>query len=235
MNKLLVVSLLLIYTTSFGQQTMVYDPDVTRYYEGGVASFEDGQYVEANKSFRRALSTNKVLPTNLSYYFAETLYHLGQFQNSKNFVDKYLNLTGYGGDFNEEATNLQELLVLEFDAIKNCSFCNNFGYRLNPCDQCEASGIELAACHQCNGLGNTICPKCMGKGVVITVDSFNQSHYEECDRCSGEGHVYCELCGGDKVVTRICLICFGTKVKASTVICNHEDHQETELIQKKKI
>ncbi|MCZ6522194.1 MAG: molecular chaperone DnaJ [Bacteroidetes bacterium] len=234
MNKLLVFSLLLIYAAALGQSVQ-YDPDVTKHYNAGVESFENGQFDEANKSFRRALSTNKVLPTNLSYYFAETLYHLGQHQNSKNFVDKYLSLAGYGGDFYEEASFLLELLETEFDAIKNCDLCNVFGYRLNPCDQCEASGIELTSCHQCNGVGNTICPKCMGKGVLITVDAFNQSHYEECDKCSGDGHIVCELCAGNKVITRICVVCLGTKLKSSTIICNHEDHQESEFFQKKKI
>lgn len=226
MKRLLAILIVIVaFSSAYGQQSIQYDPDVLKYYKEGIRLYDAENYKEANRSFRKALATNQVLPTNLSYYFAETLYHLGQYQNSKNFIEKYIGLAGYGGDFYNEATALNELLDSRFTEITECYRCNKFGYRLQACDQCEASGYEIAECHQCKGLGNSICPKCTGRGVNIKVDSFGQKLYEECDLCNGAGHTPCELCKGEKIVTRTCLVCFGTKVKSTSIICDHTDHQ----------
>ena len=234
MRKIWAIPLIFICVHSWAQQTVQYDPEVLKFYKEGISYFESENYAEANRSFRKTLAINKVLPSDLSYYFAETLYHLGQYQNSKNFIEKYLTLTGYNGDFYNEANNLEDLLNEEFNKILNCPRCNDFGYRLIPCDHCGASGLEISTCYQCKGLGNSLCPKCTGRGVVIYVDSFGQKHYQECDICEGVGYVTCELCGGTKLITRTCSVCFGEKVKASSVICNHTDDQE-ELFEKKKL
>ena len=235
MKKLLIIPVFVVCVAAYGQQPIQYDQDVIKYFNEGVSYYESENYKDANRSFRKALSTNAVLPGSLSYYFAETLYHLGQYQNSKNFVVKYLGMTGYVGDFYVEATNLSDLLDAEFIKIKNCKRCNVFGYRLVACDQCDASGLEIAECHRCKGLGNSLCPKCTGEGVIITLDAFGQNLYEECDKCNGEGHVICELCEGTKIITRTCVICLGSRVKASSTVCNHQDDQTAELFEKKKL
>ncbi len=218
-------------TSTFGQMNQ---SEVKKYYNEGVQHFTDGNFKAANGSFRKALATNDVLPVNLSYYFAETLYHIKQFTNSKNFVDRYIKVAGQGGDFYDEAVNLQSQLKIEFINIRNCNYCNNFGYRLEDCDYCDATGIETTECPQCKGTGNTLCPKCTGKGVVITVDAFNQNHYETCDKCDGDGVIVCERCLGEKEITRVCTYCLGTKMRPTSIICNHEEEQE-ELFRKKKI
>ena len=230
MRTAIAIFILFSLHSAYGQQN--YDPEVIKYFNEGVNYYHSGEYHEANISFRNALATNKVLPTNLSYYFAETLYHIRQYQNSKNFVDKYLSLAGYGGDFYEEAAHLHELIEGEFLEIKECKRCNVFGYRYIPCEQCDSSGIEVLECPKCKGKGNTLCPKCTGRGVVITRTVLDQDHYETCDKCEGDGVIVCERCLGDKEITRVCFSCLGTKLKASNILCNHEAEQN-ELFEKK--
>jgi len=230
MRTLTTIFILFSLQSAYGQQK--YDAEVIKYYDEGVNYYHNGEYHEANISFRNALATNKVLPTNLSYYFAETLYLIRQYQNSKNFVDKYLSLAGYGGDFYEEAAHLHELIEGEFLKIKECQRCNAFGYRLVPCERCDATGIEVLECPECNGKGNTLCPKCTGTGVVITKDALGQDHYETCDKCGGDGIIVCERCLGAKEITRVCVVCLGTKWRASNILCNHEAVQ-TEFFEKK--
>src|SRR5688572_6075621 len=60
---------------------------------------EDGNYQRANLIFRKMLTLKTVLPTEMSYLFAETLYKVGQFENSKNFLEKYLSITDRGSDY----------------------------------------------------------------------------------------------------------------------------------------
>ena len=218
------VAILLLHTIARAQ-TITYDAEVVKYYQEGIANFDRGNYDVANVSFRKALATNKVLPTNLSYYFAETLYQIRQYQNSINFVDKYLELAGQGGDFYEEAIYLKGLIEQEFVAIRECHRCNSFGYRLVPCQRCASTGIEQGACFECRGKGQTLCPKCTGKGVYITLDKFNQQLFETCSRCAGDGAIVCSVCQGARVITTSCTRCLGSEFQSTQILCNHQDEQ----------
>jgi len=217
-----IIILLLISNFAFGQINV---RDVEMYYKEGVELFDATQYKAANIAFRKALATNDVLPTNLSYYFAETLFHIKQFQNSKNFVDRYVKVAGQGGDFYDEATFLQTQIKGEFQAIKECNYCNNFGYRLIDCVRCSSSGIETLECPQCRGMGHTICSKCTGRGVLITLDKFGQNRYETCSKCEGEGITICDRCHNHKVISRTCSLCLGTKLRPTSIICSHEEEE----------
>ena len=210
---------------SMASYAQIPETEVEQYYKEGVELFNQENYKAANIAFRRALATNEVLPTNLSYYFAETLFHVKQYQNSKNFADRYIKVAGQGGDFYNEAVFLQEQIDGEFLAIKECHRCNNFGYRLIACVRCNSTGIETLECPQCRGTGNTICSQCTGRGVVISVDKFGQNRYETCPKCSGEGVTICDRCHNHKIIARICSLCLGTKMRPTTLICNHEDEQ----------
>ena len=75
--------------------------------KGALAAMERSDYQTANSIFRNLIDSGQPLPEEMPYYFSETLFHLGQFDNSQNFVKlncDYLN--SYGTD----------LLVLSSDA-----------------------------------------------------------------------------------------------------------------------
>ena len=61
-------------------------------YAKGLMADED--YEGANRTFRQLLKSGEVLPDDLAYLFSETLFMLGQYQNSRNFLNKYLEVTG---------------------------------------------------------------------------------------------------------------------------------------------
>lgn len=220
-NLILLVYILFGFTANSVAQRTNGDNTVKIYYEQALAYMEEGDYSKANLAFRKALSTNKVLPTDLSYHFAETLYQLGQYQNSLNFVEKYLSLTDSGDDFYEEAVLLRNELLGEFNAIKECMFCNVFGYRYVTCEECDEDGNLVSACNSCKGNGLTICRKCYGKGVLVSVDAFLQEKFAECDRCEGHGYEECAVCRGEMQIFQVCNYCLGTKQRTSTIICDH--------------
>jgi len=206
-------------------QKIVYDQDVIDLMNKAKAEMKAENYTAANKTFREALATRKILPTNLSYLFAETLYIIHQYQNSLNFVDKYIGLDGQGGDYYDRAIELKELLNAEFEKIKNCDYCNLSGYRYVTCYNCNGVGSTTETCYNCKGRGKTVCPKCLGEGVYITFNSFSGKQYVECDVCEGKGYVTCPICLGEKILTGTCSVCLGTGKLASSTICNHEPDQ----------
>ena len=211
-------------TCGFSQMNSSYQ--VKQRTEEARQLMQDGKYDMAYTAFREILSSGKVIPSNLSYYFAETLYHIGQYQNSKNFIEKYIKITGKGGDYFNEATELSTLLKSEFDKITECSYCDLTGYRLMPCTQCHGAKSTIESCHICNQTGINSCKKCLGEGVIIELDVLGNKTYKTCDKCNGEGFHTCETCQGSKSITLNCPVCLGSGLEKSKKLCDHTDHPE---------
>jgi hypothetical protein len=203
-----------------------FDNDIVALVDKAKAQMNQGDYEGANKTFRKALATKRVLPTSLSYFFAETLYVIHQNQNAKNFVEKYIELAGQGGDYYADALRLQELIKIQFDEIKDCEYCNLSGYRYVVCDNCHGLGQTVEVCYNCNSHGLTMCPKCIGRGVLITANQLGSPTYSSCDMCDSKGYITCPVCHGTGELSGRCNVCLGTGQKVSKTICNHQDTQQ---------
>ena len=201
-----------------------FDPEVETLIAQARQQMEANDFEGANVTFRRALATKKVLPTSMSYFFAKTLFVIHQNQNAKNFVEKYIELAGQGGDYYEDAVRLRDLIDDEFKAIEECKFCNLSGYRYATCENCNGLGQTVELCHKCYGNSPVMCPKCIGRGVVITSTTFGEKVYASCDRCEAKGYIDCPVCQGAKEIAERCSVCLGTGKKVSKEICTHEEH-----------
>lgn len=222
MQKTLLLYLLLQFTMF----KMIAQPSRTDYelnqkMKRALSFMEDKDYSNANTVFRNILATEKVLPNNLSYHFALTLYHIEQYRNSKSFLDKYLKLTGKGGDFYEEAKQLSLLLDEAFMAISECDLCDINGYKFLTCSFCKGQKSTVEKCTKCQAMGIIKCQQCKGEGVVITTNSFGENKYQTCNRCEGKAIHTCDLCNGQKYLNLVCNICLGTGQESSTIICTH--------------
>ena len=182
---------------------------------------EAGHYQQANITFRKMLKLNTVLPTEMSYLFAETLFKVGQYENSMNFLKKYQSLTDRGSDYYPLSVKLEQQLQEKLQQIKDCSYCNRFGYRLVPCDVCGGKGKTIQECHVCRGHGLISCPVCTGDGVVITTNKFGEKEYHSCSRCDAKGYIVCTVCNGKKEIEALCPVCDGTGFKATDELCDH--------------
>ena len=199
-----------------------FDPEVEKLIDQAIQQMEVEDYEAANSTFRQALATNKVLPTSMSYFFAKTLFVIHQNQNAKNFVEKYIELAGKGGDHYEEAVSLRNLIDKEFNDIKACDLCNLSGYRYSTCDNCNGVGHTVELCYNCYGNSPIMCKKCIGRGVLITTTAFGERIYSSCDTCESKGYVDCPVCMGKREIAGRCTICLGTGKKVSKQICNHQ-------------
>ena len=203
-----------------------FDDDIVAIIEKAKAQMNQGDYEGANNTFRKALATKRVLPTAMSYFFAETLYVIHQNQNAKNFVEKYIELAGQGGDYYADAIKLKTLIENQFEEIKECEYCNLSGYRYIECDNCHGLGHTVEVCYKCYGNGLTMCPKCIGRGVLITANQFGDPIYNSCDMCDSKGYITCPVCNGTEEISGRCNVCLGTGKKVSKTICNHNEVQE---------
>ncbi|MCC5921085.1 MAG: tetratricopeptide repeat protein [Cyclobacteriaceae bacterium] len=185
-------------------------------------SMDAGDYGAANKQFRQMLSMEEDLPVNMSYLFAETLYMLRQFENAKNFLNRYLKIEGVRGDYYDRALRLQKELDKKIKEIEDCNLCSSKGYKMTSCSQCNGDGELEAPCKKCQGKGNIVCRDCMGDGVRLTVGRVGGIAYEDCKKCSQKGYHACNQCNGEKKIKQDCEKCLGSGLEDTKEICDHQ-------------
>jgi hypothetical protein len=182
---------------------------------------QNEEYEQANLTFRRILTLNQPIPSEFCYYFAKSLFHTGQYRNSKSFIGKYYELAGQGGEMASEVQQLEEQVDGQLVLINQCDLCDENGYRLEPCTTCNSTGRHLSVCPTCKGKGKTVCDLCGGGGVLIRRNVFNNNEYHTCTRCDGSGVAACRRCEGAKEVSTVCPDCRGVGNIPSGGTCNH--------------
>jgi len=197
-----------------------------RWMKGALAAIERNDFQTANSIFRNLIDSGLPLPDDMPYYFAETLFQLGQFDNSNNFVSKYLELTGFTGQHYEGAIALKEKLKAPLAQIEACSYCDTRGYRYRPCFVCEGKKQSEQACSYCKAKGVVGCSRCGATGMIKKINVFNLVEFFECEKCSGKGRLTCPECsGGGKEISE-CKTCNGSGHLSSDQLCNHQATQE---------
>lgn len=195
-----------------------------RWMKGALAAIERNDYQTANSIFRNLIDSGLPLPDEMPYYFSETLYNLGQFDNSSNFLKKYFELTGFKGENYQGAKELQENLKIHISAIEACNLCDRRGYRYDTCFTCDGSKQIEQTCTYCKSKGIVGCSRCAASGLIKKVNVFNIVEFFECERCSGKGRLTCPECEGSGKEVSDCKTCSGAGKITSDHICDHKDH-----------
>lgn len=190
--------------------------------KSAVAAIERSDYQTANGIFRNLIDSGLPLPEEMPYYFAETLYHLGQYDNSANFLNKYLELSGFTGDHYQGAQELQKKLEGPLHEIQTCQLCDRKGYRFKVCFTCDGNKEIQQDCDYCKAKGVVGCSRCGGTGMITKRNIFNIVEYFECERCSGKGRLTCPVCEGSLKEVSACRTCGGSGRLASENLCDHQ-------------
>lgn len=145
----------------------------------GVDLLEQGDYEAAEVKFKEVLKIAKVVPTDLTFYFGKNSFHLGRYQQSIDWLTKYIELKGTKGQFYQECT----------EYLKNAN--EAFGI-VREEEREEAKRILTTSYDiDCGPSGKVVCPVCMGKGVIIERGAFGNS-YRTCPYSDDHGHLTCE-------------------------------------------
>ncbi|AFL85339.1 hypothetical protein Belba_2806 [Belliella baltica DSM 15883] len=201
----------------------------SRLMTNALAEMERGSYQKANEYFRQIIDTNLPIPPEMPYYFAEILYQLKQYDNSANFLNKYLELNGFKGDNYERAKALEGMLEKPLNDIKACELCDRRGYRFQACFTCDGAKELEQDCSYCKAKGIVGCSKCVGSGLITKRNVFNIVEYFECEKCAGQGRLTCPTCEGSKLETSACRTCQGVGRLQSDQICNHQAEEPRHL------
>ncbi|MCA6074964.1 hypothetical protein [Fulvivirga sedimenti] len=161
------------------QRQAQYQTALDRLIENGVEKMDAGDFEGANVIFKDVLKNAQVVPTEMTFYFGKNSFYLEKYEQSIDWLNKYIQLKGTQGRYFEEATDLLNK--------------SNAAVRLMRQQEAKATEAILAADYDidCGPTGMVICPVCQGRGVIITKTSFGQN-YRECPYSDEHGLLTCE-------------------------------------------
>lgn len=137
------------------------------------------EYAAAEKKILAVLKTVKSVPSDLTFYLGKTSYYLGKYKQSTDWLNKYIQLKGTGGQFSEEAIEIKkkaEAEVLKEKQVESQQALQVF-----------AKDFDI----DCGPTGKVICPVCNGSTVIIRKSYFGDT-YKTCGYCHLKGTLACE-------------------------------------------
>ncbi|MBT1706126.1 hypothetical protein [Chryseosolibacter indicus] len=153
--------------------------ETARQLDSGVYYMENEQYLLADQKFRYVLENVKSVPSDLTFFFGKNSYYLKQYRQSIDWLNKYIQLKGTGGQHYEEATSWlrksEEELVKERAAESK------------KAEQVLSSSYDI----DCGPSGKVSCPVCKGDHVIIKRGAFGDE-YKTCPYCNEHGILTCE-------------------------------------------
>jgi len=160
------------------QRQVQYKAALDRMIETGVARMDEGDYEAADQIFRDVLRNAEVVPTDMTFYFGKNSFYLEKFEQSVDWLNKYIQLKGTQGKYFEEATKILDQ--------------SNKAVRLMQQQTQQETKNILAASYEidCGPTGKVVCPVCQGKTVIITRTAFGQN-YRECPYSDEHGFLTC--------------------------------------------
>jgi len=191
MNKLLLI-LLLLPVASIAQTQeeqilqQVRDREHARQsalmsiMDQGVDSMNAENYSAAEKLFKQVLKQSKVVPTDLCFYFGKNSYYLNKFQQSRDWLNKYIEIKGTSGRFYQESTELLEKSNKEYLKV-----------RAKDREKAEQTILSSSYEVDCGPSGKVVCPVCQGQGVIIQQGPFGNT-YKQCPYSDDHGFLTCE-------------------------------------------
>ena len=175
--KVKIVLLILLATQAAIAQEIT-ESEFLRRMDLGEDLMRKGNYEAAQQEFLFILNNKEVLPNNLAYLFGRNSYHLEQYKQSINWLNKYIQLKGTKGRYYDEA-------------VKYLQFSEDRYLGIQRSRMTEAIAELPDPDYDCGGLQKMICPVCRGSGVVIKQGPFGET-YKTCPYSAGEAYLSCK-------------------------------------------
>jgi tetratricopeptide (TPR) repeat protein len=153
--------------------------DNLRDLDSGVYYMDNGQYILADEKFKKVLQNVKSVPSDLTFFFGKNSFHLSQYKQSIDWLNKYIQLKGTTGQFYAEA--IDWLKKAEAEYLKEKSNASQ------KAQQVLSENYDI----DCGPTGKVSCPVCKGNHVIIKKGPFGDT-YKTCPYCNEHGILTCE-------------------------------------------
>ncbi len=137
-----------------------------------------GEYQAADKKILSVLKTVKSVPSDLTFYLGKNSFFLGKYKQSTDWLNKYIQLKGTGGQFSEEAIEIKNRAEVELLKEKQLE--------TKQTAQVFSKDFDI----DCGPTGKVVCPVCNGSTVIIKKSYFGNT-YKTCGYCHLKGTLEC--------------------------------------------
>ncbi|MGB3777779.1 MAG: hypothetical protein WA960_05440 [Tunicatimonas sp.] len=162
------------------EEVSVMNGEDLREMDRGVELMNQGDFARANRHFMRVLANVSVVPADLCFYFGKNSYHLQKYQQSKDWLTKYMELKGTTGRFFDQAAEYLKLAQADDEATTS-----------EPSVVAEAPAKPKAATIDCSKVPYVRCPVCDGRGVIIKPGKLGTLMYQTCPYSDESGRMTC--------------------------------------------
>ena len=147
--------------------------------DSAVRLSEEGKFEEADARFKKILKIIRSVPTDLTYHFGRNSFFMGNYKQSVDWLNKYIQLKGTGGQYSEDAVTW--LKKAETELLKEKEV------EAQRAQQVLSSDYNI----DCGPSGKVTCPVCKGT-TVITKKNYFGTKYSTCGYCNTKGYLECE-------------------------------------------
>jgi hypothetical protein len=152
--------------------------DLMRQMDSGVYYLDNAQYQLADQKFRLVLDNLKSVPSDLTYYFGKNSFYLLKFKQSIDWLNKYIQLKGTGGQHYADALAILQRAETEFVKEKSTES--------KKAGELLSNNYEI----DCGPSNKVSCPVCKGDHVIIKRGAFS-NEYKTCPYCDEHGMLTC--------------------------------------------
>ena len=146
----------------------------------GVELMNQGEFARANSHFMRVLANVSVVPADLCFYFGKNSYHLQKYQQSQDWLTKYMELKGTSGRFFDQAAEYLKLAQADNETTVE-----------EPSAVAETPAKPKAAAIDCREVPYVRCPVCDGRGVIAKPGKLGTLVYQTCPYSDDSGRMAC--------------------------------------------
>tara|TARA_B100001559_G_scaffold191839_1_gene160515 strand:- start:46 stop:606 length:561 start_codon:yes stop_codon:yes gene_type:complete len=136
------------------------------------------EYTKADSLLKEKILNNKIVSSELTFLFGKNSYFLEKYEQSINWLNKYLELKGESGKFSDESIKFLELsnsknLIESNMNIENV-YVELFSYNYIECQN-----------------DRKVCPICKGSSVII-IETDVSKIYKTCPFSDNKGFLTCD-------------------------------------------
>jgi len=161
------------------QQEQLKKTATSRELDSGVYYMDLGNFKKADEKFQYVLENVKSVPSDLTFFFGKNSYHLQNYKQSIDWLNKYIQLKGTNGQYSSEAVQWLKRSEAEFVKEKSTASSN--------------VGAILSVDYDidCGPSGKVTCPVCKGDHVIVKKGAFG-AEYKTCSYCNEHGLLTCQ-------------------------------------------
>lgn len=153
--------------------------DLMRQLDQAVELMDNGDYTAADEKYKYILENLKSIPSDLTFFFGKNSFHLKKYQQSADWINKYIQLKGTTGQYHDEAIDYLKKAEAEILKEKN--------QQVQKAEQVLSRNYDI----DCGPSGKVSCPVCKGDHVIIKKGAFGDE-YRTCPYCNDHGMLTCQ-------------------------------------------